>query len=59
MQWASNKEYSDNVLLDGMKLVDIFYNEMEKNKDIISQVRCYADIEENMKAGENVRNSHW
>ena len=47
-----NKEYSDNVLLDGMKLVDIFYNEMEKNKDIISQVRCYADIEENMKAGK-------
>lgn len=25
-----NKEYSDNVLLDGMKLVDTFYNEMEK-----------------------------
>ena len=47
-----NKEYSDNVLLDGMKLVDTFYNEMEKNKDIISQVRCYADIEENMKAGK-------
>lgn len=47
-----NKEYSDNVLLDGMKLVDTFYNEMEKNKDIISQVRCYADVEENMKAGK-------
>ena len=47
-----NKEYSENVLLDGMKLVDIFYCEMEKNKDIISQVKSYEDIEANMKAGK-------
>lgn len=47
-----NKEYSENVLLDGMKLVDIFYEELEKNKDIISQVKSYADIETNMRAGK-------
>ena len=47
-----NKGYSENVLLDGMKLVDIFYCEMEKNKDIISQVKSYEDIEANMKAGK-------
>ncbi len=47
-----NKEYSENVLLDGMKLVDIFYEELEKNKDIISQVKRYADIETNMRTGK-------
>lgn len=47
-----NKAYSDNVLLDGLKLVDIFYEELEKNKDIISQVRSYADIEKNMREGK-------
>lgn len=46
-----NKEYSENVLLDGMKLVDIFFEELEKNKDIISQVKSYADIEANMREG--------
>ena len=47
-----NKAYSGNVLLDGLKLVDIFYEELEKNKDIISQVRNYADIEKNMREGK-------
>ena len=47
-----NKAYSGNVLLDGLKLVDIFYEELEKNKDIISQVTSYSDIEDNMRCGK-------
>ena len=47
-----NKAYSGNVLLDGLKLVDIFYEELEKNKDIISQVTSYSEIEDNMRCGK-------
>lgn len=35
----------------GMRLVDVFYQEMEENKDLIGVVRSYADIEENWKKG--------
>lgn len=33
-------------------LIDIFYNEMDKNQDIIEPVRCYDDIERNRKNGK-------
>ncbi len=36
----------------GMKLLDVFYNEIEKNSDMISQVRCYEDIVKNQQAGK-------
>ena len=36
----------------GMKMLDVFYNEMEKNQDIITQVRSYNDIEKNMRDGK-------
>lgn len=35
----------------GMKLVDLFYQEMEANSDLIGVVRSYADIRENWKQG--------
>ncbi|MCI9360126.1 MAG: membrane dipeptidase [Hungatella sp.] len=34
-----------------MNLLDVFYQEMEKNKDLISVATSYKDIEENRKAG--------
>lgn len=36
----------------GMKLLDVFYEEMEKNQEIITQVTDYAGIEANWKAGK-------
>lgn len=35
----------------GMRLLDIFYEEMEANQDLIGVVKSYADIEENWKKG--------
>jgi membrane dipeptidase len=35
----------------GMKLLDVFYQEMEKNKDLIRPVTTYQQIEENQKNG--------
>jgi len=35
-----------------MQLVDVFYQEMEKNQDLIGMVKSYADIEANMRAGK-------
>ena len=32
--------------------MDVFYNEMEKNKDRISFVKSYQEIEDNMKNGK-------
>lgn len=34
-----------------LEMADIFYQEMEKNSDIIRPVRCYKDIEENVSKG--------
>ncbi|MCI8726455.1 MAG: membrane dipeptidase [Hungatella sp.] len=34
-----------------MNLLDVFYQEMEKNQDLIGVVRSYQDIEENWKKG--------
>lgn len=34
-----------------MHLSDVFYQEMDKNKDLIRQVRCYQDIEKNSQEG--------
>lgn len=39
----------DNPFAYGMRLLDVFYNEMEKNKDRISFVKSYQEIEDNMK----------
>lgn len=39
-------------LADGMKLVDLYYEELEKNKDIIATALCYEDIEKNIRAGK-------
>lgn len=36
----------------GMKLLDVFCQEMEKNKDLISQVTTYAEMEENLRLGK-------
>ncbi len=38
-------------LEEALHLIDIFYQEMEKNQDLIAPVRTYSDIEENRKAG--------
>jgi len=35
----------------GMQLIDLFYQEVEKNTDLIGVVKNYADIEENWKKG--------
>ena len=35
-----------------MRLMDVFWKKIEKNKDYIAPVRCYEDIEKNEKAGK-------
>lgn len=42
----------NNPFAYGMRLLDVFYNEMEKNSDKISFVRSYQEIEDNMKNGK-------
>ena len=42
----------NNLFAYGMRLLDVFYNEMEKNSDKISFVRSYQEIEDNMKNGK-------
>ena len=39
-------------LVCGMKLVDLYYEELDKNRDIIAPVLCYEDIENNIRAGK-------
>lgn len=39
----------NNPFAYGMRLFDVFYNEMEKNKDKISFIKSYQEIEDNMK----------
>lgn len=41
-----------NPLKDALSLADIYYNELEANKDIIAPVFTYGDIEKNAKAGK-------
>lgn len=48
----SYKEDGLDQLVDGMQLADLFFQEMEKNKDLIGIVRSYADIEKNKAAGK-------
>lgn len=47
-----NMAESVNPLTDGMKLVDIYYEELGKNKDVIAPVLYYEDIENNLKTGK-------
>lgn len=47
-----DKEYCDKPLYEAMRLINLFYEELEKNSDIISPVYCYADIEANRRAGK-------
>lgn len=47
-----NLERKENPLESVMHLVDVFYTEMEKNKDLIGVVKNYADIEANIQAGK-------
>ena len=47
-----NLERKENPFESVMQLVDVFYTEMEKNKDLIGVVKNYADIEANMQAGK-------
>ena len=47
-----NLERKENPFESVMQLVDVFYTEMEKNKDLIGVVKNYADIETNMQAGK-------
>ncbi len=46
-----NLERKENPFESVMHLVDVFYTEMEKNKDLIGVVKNYADIEANIQAG--------
>lgn len=46
-----NMEREEDPFSYVIHLCDVFYQEMEKNKDLIRQVRCYQDIEENRKNG--------
>lgn len=47
-----NLERKENPFESVMHLVDVFYTEMEKNKDLIGVVKNYEDIEANMQAGK-------
>ena len=47
-----NMKRKENPFECVMHLVDVFYTEMEKNKDLIGVVKNYADIEKNMQEGK-------
>ncbi|MGN1188708.1 MAG: dipeptidase [Lachnospiraceae bacterium] len=47
-----NMAESASPLTDGMKLVDLYYEELRKNKDVIAPVLCYEDIENNIRSGK-------
>ena len=47
-----NMKRKENPFESVMHLVDVFYTEMEKNKDLIGVVKNYADIEKNMQEGK-------
>ena len=47
-----DKEHCSEPLFEAMRLINIFYSELEKNSDVIAPVYCYADIEKNQKAGK-------
>ena len=44
-------EKSENPFLQAMEMIDVFYKEMEANKDLIQVVKSYEDIEKNWKEG--------
>lgn len=46
------KEKCDNPKEEVLKMAEIFYEEMEKNKEIIAQVKTYKEILENEKKGK-------
>lgn len=41
----------ENPLEEVLELADVYYDELDKNKDLIRPVYSYADIESNRKAG--------
>lgn len=45
-------KHSENPLLDALEMIDLFYEEMEKNRDVISPVFRYEDIEKNRREGK-------
>lgn len=42
---ATRPRTENNPFAYGMRLLDVFYNEMEKNKDKISFIKSYQEIE--------------
>ena len=46
------REKCDNPKEEALKMVEIFYEEMEKNKEMIAPVRTYEEILENEKNGK-------
>ena len=46
---ATRPRTENNPFAYGMRLLAVFYNEMEKNKDKISFIKSYQEIEKNSK----------
>lgn len=46
------REKCDNPKEEALKMAEIFYEEMEKNKEMIAPVRTYGEILENEKSGK-------
>jgi len=46
------KSRSENPLEDALSMIDLFYQELEKNKDLIAYAGSYSDILANEKAGK-------
>lgn len=44
-------EKSENPFLQAMEMIDVFYKEVEANKDLIGVVKSYEDIEKNWREG--------
>ena len=45
---ATRPRTENNPFAYGMRLLAVFYNEMEKNKDKISFIKSYQEIEKNL-----------
>ena len=43
---------SENPMQTCMDMLDLFYNELNKNKDTVAFAACYEDIEKNQRAGK-------
>lgn len=47
-----NMKGTDNPMQETMDMLDLFYNELDKNSDAVSFAASYQDIENNRKAGK-------